>query len=661
MKIKEILIERYGPLPRNRFEFVDGANLIYGPNGSGKSLIIESIFKFLSGRGCCFDEEDRIAEEPEGFVVIKKDEEEIKLERDQTIQEVFELNIEPTEIKNLFFVKDSELFFEDETGFYEKLTDKILGIRTKDLEKIKKELELNGRLTIGGNVSDDSKLGKPKTQLKKASNLIKEIIEYIKYTKKYRLDDAEKNKFNIESERIELREKIELMRKAEEINEFNNLNEKIKTIGKFVGEIEKLPDKKRIQYYSKLSKEISDSEEKLPKELLIRKLKQIKQVNLFSFIAFVVLLTITTIVSIYNTSVFIYGSISSSLLLLISLASFLYFTQLNKKISAKDRLEEKIKVEIIREFDIHFKTTLEITKFLEDIDERRKVLRDNFMRNISIFEEKFELQDLDMKSETMELIKDKLEEFRKTIDFEVEIEYSEEEHERIRQRLTESDDELDKYIAELNEHRDSLTEFDKNINKIDCEGFIGEIFEIRIDSIDALNKAIPLLERVVLEIEQKANLAMNVIEIFDVIEKEESEKKEELFKDNEFLLETIQQITDGYLVSIDYISSEDEIIVEKRNGTRLNIEQLSCGEWTQVLFAIRISLAYKYLGEQKGFFIFENPFQSSDDERLNLQLELINTIAEEGWQIIFFSSKNHIVNFFENSIGEENIYRIERL
>ena len=93
-------------------------NLIFGPNGSGKSLIIEAIFKFLTKekrpRGY-----DRVNEIPEGYLVFEIDGKEVKLERNQDIDDLFHLDIDHLTLKNLFFVKDSDLQIENDSDFYD--------------------------------------------------------------------------------------------------------------------------------------------------------------------------------------------------------------------------------------------------------------------------------------------------------------------------------------------------------------------------------------------------------------------------------------------------------------------------------------------------------------------------------------------------------------
>ena len=51
---------------------------------------------------------------------------------------------------------------------------------------------------------------------------------------------------------------------------------------------------------------------------------------------------------------------------------------------------------------------------------------------------------------------------------------------------------------------------------------------------------------------------------------------------------------------------------------------------------------------------------SSDDERTEKQLEFLKKISEEGWQVIYFSSKKYMCDFFERKLNREYI-KLKRL
>uniref|UniRef100_A0A7C4NVJ1 YhaN AAA domain-containing protein n=1 Tax=Thermodesulfobacterium geofontis TaxID=1295609 RepID=A0A7C4NVJ1_9BACT len=72
MKIKEFLINRYGPLKIKEPILLDNFNLIWGKNEEGKTLTIEALIKLLIGEDIKnFENINRIEEKPEGYVIIK--------------------------------------------------------------------------------------------------------------------------------------------------------------------------------------------------------------------------------------------------------------------------------------------------------------------------------------------------------------------------------------------------------------------------------------------------------------------------------------------------------------------------------------------------------------------------------------------------------------
>lgn len=655
------MIDRCIPLPRSRFDLSEGINLIYGPNGSGKSLIIEVIYNFIAGENCFFDEEDRLEEQPEGFIVMIEGDEERKLERNQTLREVYNLNIDHTEIKNLFFIRDSDLWIDDNTDFYDNLTDKIIGIKTKEIAKVKEELERKGYLTQGRSIADVVKLHKPKTQLRDAKNLTDEIKNYIAFAKENEFDVLESSIFSLEEERKKLREKSDILREVEKKEEYEGLEQDWKFAGEILNDIEELPDDESVNTHLNLCKLLINAENKNPLDEKKRIYKFIKYTNYGLLAGLIILLIITSLISAFFSTFFLYGVSISGFCFVLYLGALFYIVKLNTSISKKEKELISFNHTIKIEYKISFKTLPETEQFLKDIVTRKRSLRDSFMKSISIHEVKYKIKNLEQDKDSLEIIRRNLEEHKKEINFDLDAEYSEEEHSSIRARLGQSDSEFIQLNEKLNEHRNKISDFDKRLNNLEFEIFTGNKLNLLIINLDSLSKSLSFLDGFIDRINTNAEIAINALDIFDIIEEEESKKKAELFEDNEYLVDILKEITNGYLVDIGYVPTDDCIVVEKENGLKLDIERLSKGEQSQVLFSIRTAFASKLLGEKKGFFIVENPFLSSDNERLHLQLNFIRRIAEQGWQIIFFSSKNEILEYFQRILDEKSIFQLNRL
>jgi uncharacterized protein YhaN len=52
---------------------------------------------------------------------------------------------------------------------------------------------------------------------------------------------------------------------------------------------------------------------------------------------------------------------------------------------------------------------------------------------------------------------------------------------------------------------------------------------------------------------------------------------------------------------------------------------------------------------QNGFFIMDDAFISSDDKRIIQQIDLLKTILDMGWQIIYFSAKKDTIGLLSKA------------
>jgi len=100
--------------------------------------------------------------------------------------------------------------------------------------------------------------------------------------------------------------------------------------------------------------------------------------------------------------------------------------------------------------------------------------------------------------------------------------------------------------------------------------------------------------------------------------------------------------------------NEDEgcLEVRRNDGQILAAEKLSGGAYDQLYLAIRLTLAEKVLEGNKGFFIMDDPFIKADPERLERQLAMLSRIADQGWQIIYFSAKGEIKEILKQQISK---------
>lgn len=96
----------------------------------------------------------------------------------------------------------------------------------------------------------------------------------------------------------------------------------------------------------------------------------------------------------------------------------------------------------------------------------------------------------------------------------------------------------------------------------------------------------------------------------------------------------------------------DEIKIYGNKG-EFYLKDLSTGTKEQVLFALRVTLAEKILGD-KAFFILDDAFQHSDYDRRPKLIDQLFTLADKGWQIIYLTMDDNIRNLFLEKTSHRN-------
>ncbi len=132
MKIKEFSIMRYGPLPNTGKISLNNFNLFWGKNEDGKTLTIDALVKLLLGRNIRdFERIDRVEEDPGdygSYVSIEDDKgKEIKLPGKENFEEV--MGLTPSECRNIFIIRNSDLSIARESEFYTNVTDRLTGLK----------------------------------------------------------------------------------------------------------------------------------------------------------------------------------------------------------------------------------------------------------------------------------------------------------------------------------------------------------------------------------------------------------------------------------------------------------------------------------------------------------------------------------------------------
>jgi uncharacterized protein YhaN len=80
------------------------------------------------------------------------------------------------------------------------------------------------------------------------------------------------------------------------------------------------------------------------------------------------------------------------------------------------------------------------------------------------------------------------------------------------------------------------------------------------------------------------------------------------------------------------------------------LSELSTGTQEQVLLAIRLGLLSHVLKGRKSFLILDDAFQHSDWDRRENLIDILAGLAQDGWQIFYFTMDDHIKSLFEERL-----------
>ena len=241
MRLKEIVIQRYGPIRDIHLNFNPGMNVIYGANESGKTLLIDAILKILlSDTITDFDEIDRVQETPEGFVIMERGTDEIKLSREETLSKY--LTVNSRDLRNIFVIRNSDLTILDQGGYFRSFTDRMVGLQTKRITQILERLQVSGWLTrkdSSASLSSSKKSDYMGERRDGSKKLIKDVEGYLKKVETEKLDEIEylaaKSSANVQ----ELKNSIEEMEKAGNKQRYIAASNALQDIEKKTEEIQK--------------------------------------------------------------------------------------------------------------------------------------------------------------------------------------------------------------------------------------------------------------------------------------------------------------------------------------------------------------------------------------------------------------------------------------
>ncbi len=764
MRIKEFHIIRYGPLSFKSPITPGPFSVIFGKNEEGKSLTIDALVKLLFGRKLTeFSRIDRVAHLPEGYVLIERQGgDSQKLPESGFLTDVTGLT--QRECSNIFIIRNSNLSISKQDDFFTDITDRLTGLKTAEIARIKTALFEMARLTPGETFRD-IKGEKLKTRLDRASSLIEQIealIEEMKssgfdelYEKKVLLDEHIAGlSFNLENledaRRRELFEKCSGALDTIEVNElrlaelaaftekdeqeWRNCENSIAHLEKeradttrMIGEkesvlmdvSEKFEDKRRSQQILDEKREIINNEirprirymKARSAEIAAQASKSRFTTALFAAVAALTGLSLMGAVFtreayfFYICVFFLFGFITVSAFKLILL---------RKKGKLDSELREvnmllstygmnagnlELVLENVQKFEDNctflsnevnellgevngLKGTIQALKtqrlqtiessIMAEKDRIRKIQESNGLTTLGQFTDKLR-QNKKLHAEIQErqallrellgeesdskrdahtrYWKSRVEGLRQYREKAEGVTFNEEELLRVKDELNRKNEEREKYDDEIVQCRRKLEEVEREVNSVLDQGGEHLPCATTVD-LEAVKK---LLAEFIDAWETIRENVLAVLNLFEQIEQEEKEKVQGLFGPASSVTGYFKDITGGRYTQVLYNREAASIDVRRENGEVLSAEKLSSGAYDQLYLSVRLALGSSLLKDNRGFFIFDDPFIKADPDRLERQFRTLVGIAERGWQVLFFSAKGEIEELVERMNRKKRI------
>ena len=628
MKIKEINLQHYGPLPKFNKEFDEGVHIIYGSNESGKTLLIDAVMKMLIG-GKKFDSSlGRVEEFPSGYVLIEKDGEEFKLDSKESLEDIMEIGSD--ELRNIFCIRDADLRITKETEFYERTQDKIAGLRSSDIRRIISSLRGRGRLTAGGGLSDSAGNDKARSVYSEASSLVTEISTYNKRAKEENVEKIELDLMEARASQVSSRDKMNKLEKAKQKLEFEAIQSDYNELTTANSEFKPIPTKElgKLQGYIDDYEANPVNDKEIQRNLGLYKMLSVAALGV-GFIAFILVYVLSMPTLGYLVPVFF----------IIGGAYSVYQWSMNNAILSESERLQSLILSYGSQLGISSGTVSGIQAELTDIIQENDAIRRRLYEKQGIVKSYFDIR-TEVTDEILSQASQLLGELEKKVDFEVTETYSEEEYNSLKVDIDSAQARIDELNGQLADHRAKLGDFNSRIAGLGYSRFMDSDIELLIDNLEALERVVPILA----ELRDKINLdketALMAIKTFEQLETEEEAKITELFSKDSSAVEIFKDSTNGRYTDLRYDINSKTIIVERPTGETLEVSKLSKGTRDQLYLAIRVALGEKLLEGSQGFFIMDEAFLSSDESRLRSQVKMLEKLSKKGWQIIYFTMKN---------------------
>ncbi len=235
------------------------------------------------------------------------------------------------------------------------------------------------------------------------------------------------------------------------------------------------------------------------------------------------------------------------------------------------------------------------------------------------------------------------------------LKYKEEIINDLKERRAQIEEDLKTLNDMMTETRSELLEVERKVN------IILETKEdyLHCTTSNDLEKIRERLKEFLNENYNKRDRILDITTIFSEIKNEEKEKISKLLSKKSNVADYFKEITNGVYTSVIFEMESGKLKILRKDDQMFEIEQLSGGTYDQLYFTIRLALGEQILQDKTGFFILDDPFIKADSERLQKQIEMLKKICKFGWQVLYFTSKDEIVDCLKEDISSGYVKYIE--
>ncbi len=634
MRISRVKIDNYGPLRDKYWDLDPGMTLFYGPNESGKTLVVESILKLLlNGQTSEIAGIDRVTSNPAGFLVVETDTGAIQLP-DADFTDLFPDGTTRADIRNAFVIRDYDLRLPDRrrdfghTSYYRDVTDRLLGAQTQKIDAVKEHIAEIGHLAN----KDSARLMnrspvKLKDRYQAAQSVVAELESYLDQCQQENVIGMVRERRAKASALARTREDIKELEAAKQQQQLDTGRSLVQQLETIEAQISAHDEREaEITEYKELRHQIDSFRDGTANE------EPSPQSYLYGIAVSSVLFLMTLVVAVVSPLSGM-SLIAGAVLLIILYLGYQYY-------DARRRLGERYKLVQAANYrgvpgDDLPSVYQELESRINEYEAEREQLSNERSETIGKLKGVFNAAHASLEDWT-----DELASFAEQVPS-VDRSFDPAELDELHQKESSLRESIESIRKDLQEHTDRLRDLDRELQEIRPEEYLQEIESIRVQSVADLRDAIDCLQQFMTEIETNREHALVAIEIFDGLEEEEEQAINQLFDGDSFLVSSFEDVTNGTYTDV-WFDEEMGIRVTRADDREVSPFELSQGTYDLLYLTIRLTLATKLLDDEPGFLLLDDAFVHSDATRVAREAAILEDLAANGWQIMYFSFRKAI-------------------